>query len=59
MKSIATKWKGWKADLKLAYYDSLKTDEERLGVRDPRVVPDQWPDLISYWNSDDTKVRAQ
>ncbi|XP_012436513.1 uncharacterized protein LOC105763031 isoform X5 [Gossypium raimondii] len=55
MQSIATKWRNWKADLKATYYDSLKTDEERLKVRDPRVVPDQWPSLISYWSSDDTK----
>ncbi|KAA3460940.1 bromodomain-containing protein 2-like isoform X2 [Gossypium australe] len=55
MQSIATKWRNWKADLKATYYDSFKTDEERLKVRDPRVVPDQWPSLISYWSSDDTK----
>ncbi|KAG8474385.1 hypothetical protein CXB51_033635 [Gossypium anomalum] len=55
MQSIATKWRNWKADLKATYYDSLKTDEERLNVRDPRVVPEQWPSLISYWSSDDTK----
>ncbi|TYG88756.1 hypothetical protein ES288_A12G046700v1 [Gossypium darwinii] len=55
MQSIATKWRNWKADLKATYYDSLKTDEERLKVLDPRVVPDQWPSLISYWSSDDTK----
>ena len=59
MQSIASKWRDFKSDLKAAYYDSLKTDEERLKVRDPRVVPEQWPSLISYWNSDDTKVRAE
>ncbi|XVE94182.1 hypothetical protein REPUB_Repub01dG0259900 [Reevesia pubescens] len=58
MQSIATKWRDWKADLKAAYFDSLKTDEERLKVRDPRVIPDQWPFLIEYWNSDDTKKRC-
>ena len=30
MQSIASKWKDWKGGLKAAYYDSLKTDEERL-----------------------------
>ncbi|XP_022725281.1 bromodomain-containing protein 4-like isoform X2 [Durio zibethinus] len=58
MQSLGTKWRDWKADLKAAYYDSLETDEERLKVQDPRVVPDQWPSLISYWNSDDTKKRC-
>ncbi|GMI70634.1 hypothetical protein HRI_000732700 [Hibiscus trionum] len=58
MKSIAKKWRDWKADLKAAYYDSLMTYEERLKVRDPRVVPEQWPSLISYWNSDKTKKRC-
>ncbi|XP_017623159.1 uncharacterized protein LOC108467135 isoform X3 [Gossypium arboreum] len=58
MHSIATKWRDWKADLKATYYDSLNTDEECLKVSDPRVVPDQWPSLISYWNSEDTKKRC-
>ncbi|MBA0760353.1 hypothetical protein Gotri_023102 [Gossypium trilobum] len=58
MQSIATKWRDWKADLKATYYDSLNTDEERLKVSDPRVVPDQWRSLISYWNSEDTKKRC-
>ncbi|XWS67479.1 hypothetical protein CRYUN_Cryun04dG0010000 [Craigia yunnanensis] len=58
MQSIASKWRDFKSDLKAAYYDSFKTDEERLKVCDPRVVPDQWPSLISYWNSDDTKKRC-
>ncbi|XVE48567.1 hypothetical protein DITRI_Ditri01bG0011800 [Diplodiscus trichospermus] len=58
MKSIASKWRDWKGDLKAAYYDSLETDEERLKVCDPRIVPDQWPSLISYWNSDETKKRC-
>ncbi|KAA3465330.1 Bromodomain-containing 4 [Gossypium australe] len=58
MQSIATKWRDWKADLKATYYDSLNTNEERLKVSDPRVVPDQWPSLISYWNSEDSKKRC-
>ncbi|GMI87906.1 hypothetical protein HRI_002459900 [Hibiscus trionum] len=58
MQAIATKWRDWKADLKATYYDSLKTDEESLKVHDPRVVPEQWPSLISYWNSDQTKKRC-
>ncbi|XP_017971751.1 PREDICTED: uncharacterized protein LOC18607151 isoform X1 [Theobroma cacao] len=58
MQSLATKWRDWKAELKASYYDALNTDEERLKVCDPRVVPEQWPSLISYWNSDDTKKRC-
>ncbi|WRX16001.1 putative transposase [Theobroma cacao] len=58
MQSLATKWRDWKAELKASYYDALNTDEERLKVRDPMVVPEQWPSLISYWNSDDTKKRC-
>ncbi|OMO75205.1 hypothetical protein CCACVL1_16302 [Corchorus capsularis] len=58
LQSIATKWRDWKADLKATYYDTLKTDEERLMVKDPRVVPEQWPSLIEYWNSDETKKRC-
>ncbi|XP_039006497.1 uncharacterized protein LOC120134091 [Hibiscus syriacus] len=59
MQAIGTKWRDWKADLKATYYDSLKTDEERLKVHDPRVVPEQWPSLISYWNTDETKKHCE
>ncbi|KAE8727245.1 Detected protein of unknown function [Hibiscus syriacus] len=58
MQAIGTKWRDWKADLKATYYYSLKTDEERLKVCDPRVVPEQWSSLISYWNTDEAKKRC-
>ncbi|XP_039015293.1 uncharacterized protein LOC120145536 [Hibiscus syriacus] len=58
MQAIGTKWRDWKADLKAMYYDSLKTDEEHLKVCDPRVVPEQWSSLISYWNTDEAKKRC-
>ncbi|OMO92267.1 hypothetical protein COLO4_17726 [Corchorus olitorius] len=59
LQSVATKWRDWKADLKATYYDTLNTDEERLKVKDPRVVPEQWPSLIEYWNSDETKSKIR
>ncbi|CAL1370001.1 unnamed protein product [Linum trigynum] len=57
MKSLSTKWRNWKARLKADYY-SYKTDEERMRNLDKRVLPDQWPILISYWNKEDVQLYA-
>ncbi|GKV32151.1 hypothetical protein SLEP1_g40776 [Rubroshorea leprosula] len=55
MKSLATKWRDWKAELKAKHYYPHSTDEDRLKDCHPRIVPDQWQFLVSYWNSDDAK----
>ncbi|GKV24436.1 hypothetical protein SLEP1_g34048 [Rubroshorea leprosula] len=58
MKSLANKWRDWKAELKAKHYYPHKTDEERLMDCHPRVVPDQWTFLVSYWNSDNAKKQC-
>nr|XP_029119885.1 uncharacterized protein LOC105043294 isoform X2 [Elaeis guineensis] len=58
LKSLGTKWRNWKAELKAAHYDTHKTDEERLADCDKRVVPDQWPFLVAYWSSKKGKARS-
>ncbi|XP_021891603.1 uncharacterized protein LOC110809924 isoform X3 [Carica papaya] len=58
MKSVATKWRDWKAELKACHYYPNKTDEERLKDINPRVVPDQWPFLVCYWSSEKEKIRS-
>ncbi|GAV90211.1 Bromodomain domain-containing protein/Transposase_24 domain-containing protein, partial [Cephalotus follicularis] len=58
LKSLGTKWKNWKAELKASHYYPHKTDEERLKDLDMRVVPDQWPILIAHWNSEKEKMRS-
>ncbi|CAI0400830.1 unnamed protein product [Linum tenue] len=55
MKSLFSKWKSWKSRLK-TYYFSCKTDEERMRNLDKRVIPDQWPSLVSYWNKEEVKL---
>ncbi|CAL1354674.1 unnamed protein product [Linum trigynum] len=57
MKSLSTKWRNWKAALKADYF-SYKTDEERMRNLDKRVLPDQWPVLISYWNKEEVQLYA-
>jgi hypothetical protein len=59
MKSLAVKWRDFKARVKAKYYYPYKTDEERLKHRDRRVLPHQWPILISYWNTKKAKVYAR
>ncbi|PSS02901.1 Bromodomain-containing protein [Actinidia chinensis var. chinensis] len=58
LKSIANKWRNWKANLKAFHYIPHKADEERLADRDERVLPDQWRILISFWNSEEAKERS-
>ncbi|GMY13751.1 transcription factor gte1 [Fagus crenata] len=58
MKSLAVKWRDFKARVKAKYYYPYKTDEERLKQRDRRVLPHQWPILISYWNTKKAKERT-
>lgn len=55
MKSIATKWRDWKAELKAKHYYPHETDEERLKDIHPRIIPDQWPFLVSYWNTENAQ----
>jgi hypothetical protein len=58
LRSLASKWRNWKAKLKSEHYYPHKTDEERLNDRDRRVLPEQWAILISYWNSEEAQVCA-
>ncbi|CAN0880538.1 hypothetical protein LINGRAHAP2_LOCUS13707 [Linum grandiflorum] len=55
LKSISCKWKSWRSKLKRDYY-SYKTDDERMRNLDKRVVPDQWPALIEYWNKEEVQL---
>ncbi|XVE94184.1 hypothetical protein REPUB_Repub01dG0260000 [Reevesia pubescens] len=56
LKSIGKRWRDWKGKLKANHYYPHKTDEERLNDCHPKVLPDQWQALISYWNSDKVKL---
>ncbi|KAK1323187.1 hypothetical protein QJS10_CPA02g00558 [Acorus calamus] len=55
LKSIATKWRDWKALLKNKHYKVHDTDEERLADLDDRVEPDQWQSLVDFWSSEEGK----
>ncbi|GLT77315.1 hypothetical protein SLA2020_489130 [Shorea laevis] len=58
LKSLAKKWRNWKTELKAKHYYPHKTDEERLKDCPPRIVSNQWPILISYWNSESAKMQC-
>jgi hypothetical protein len=59
MNSLARRWKDWKLKLKADNYTPHSTLEERLADRDPRVQPDQWSILVSYWNLDEVEALWQ
>lgn len=58
MKSLASKWRNWKARLKADHYNPHTTDEERLKDCNKRVLPDQWAALVLHWNSEEVQVCA-
>ncbi|KAG1354665.1 hypothetical protein COCNU_07G007770 [Cocos nucifera] len=58
LKSLGTKWRNWKAELKAAHYDTHKTDEEWLADCDKMVVTDQWPFLVAYCSSKRGKAHS-
>ncbi|XP_077227973.1 uncharacterized protein LOC143860986 [Tasmannia lanceolata] len=45
------KWMKWKFELKKMYFaEYYATDAEQLALSDSRVVPNQWRNLVTYWN---------
>lgn len=58
LKSLASKWRNWKAKLKADHYNPHTTDEERLKDCNIRVLPDQWAALVLHWNSEEVQVCA-
>lgn len=58
-KSLAKKWKDWKAKLKKLHYSEKSSFEEIILDRDPRVSEDQWRALVLFWMSDEGKKRSK
>ncbi|XP_020533280.1 uncharacterized protein LOC105629656 isoform X2 [Jatropha curcas] len=58
MKSLASKWRNWKAKLKADHYNPHSTDEERLKDCNKRILPDQWAALVAHWNSEEVQLRC-
>ncbi|WCJ18491.1 DNA-binding bromodomain-containing protein [Euphorbia peplus] len=58
LKSIAAKWRNWKAKLKADHYNPHTTDEERLRDCNKRIYPDQWAALVAHWNDEAVQLRA-
>lgn len=58
MKSLSRKWKDWKAHLKAKFYNpSLSAAQQHDAMSDERVIPEQYEVLVSFWNSDEAKVK--
>ncbi|XP_050209653.1 uncharacterized protein LOC126660288 isoform X2 [Mercurialis annua] len=58
MKSLASKWRNWKAKLKADHYNPHTTDEERLKDINKRILPEQWAALIAHWNTEEVQIRC-
>ncbi|PKU64913.1 hypothetical protein MA16_Dca018428 [Dendrobium catenatum] len=56
LQSIGKKWRNWKADVKSRYYDPNMTTELQLCNVPKSILKDQWKNLLSYWNSEESKV---
>jgi hypothetical protein len=56
--SATKKWREFKADLKMKYFDETLSFEELIATRDERVKESDWEWLITYWMSPEAEVRA-
>ncbi|XP_025819044.1 uncharacterized protein LOC112895311 [Panicum hallii] len=57
MKTAATKWREFKAELRKVFHDDMEY-EELLELRDERVHEEDWKWLIDHWMSPDGAVRS-
>lgn len=59
MQKLGKLWKDWKNRLKRKYYTPHRyesLDSEALTKCPPRVEAKQWPVLVKYWSSKNSKV---
>ena len=42
--------------MKVDHYDPFKDNPEMLEICPDRVVPEQWPILVAYWNGEESQV---
>ncbi|KAI0495169.1 hypothetical protein KFK09_025319 [Dendrobium nobile] len=59
LQSIGKKWRNWKADVKSRYYDPKMSTELQLCNVPKRILKDQWKNLLTYWNSEESKCISE
>ncbi|XP_010233183.1 uncharacterized protein LOC100826644 [Brachypodium distachyon] len=59
MGSAHKKWRDFKSNLKEKFFEDSKTDEEMKALRDDRISPEDWEELIKFWRSEEAKKRSQ
>ncbi|KAI0519409.1 hypothetical protein KFK09_006856 [Dendrobium nobile] len=59
LQSIGKKWRNWKADVKSRYYDPKISTELQLCNVPKRILKDQWKNLLTYWNSEESKCISE
>ncbi|WOK93044.1 hypothetical protein Cni_G01737 [Canna indica] len=52
LRSIKSKWRNWKSNLRVVHYDGSKPLSYHLSHVPERVDKNQWSTLVSFWNSD-------
>ncbi|GJS52405.1 uncharacterized protein Tco_0625767 [Tanacetum coccineum] len=60
LKFIGGHWKKWKSRVKHDFFTPNKDDPEKLLTppSDSRVNPEQWPNLVNYWQRDDVQAQS-
>ncbi|KAG8365720.1 hypothetical protein BUALT_Bualt17G0001300 [Buddleja alternifolia] len=58
LQSIGKKWRHWKKDLKLKYFEPEMPLEYLLKITDERVIEEQWKGLLTFWLSEEGKVNC-
>ncbi|XP_071920693.1 uncharacterized protein [Coffea arabica] len=57
LRSIGKKWRSWKADLKVTYFDPAVPNAEPRFQKDIRAWEEQWIKLWAYWKSEEAKAK--
>ncbi|XP_028556439.1 uncharacterized protein LOC114581140 [Dendrobium catenatum] len=59
LQSIGKKWRNWKADVKSKYYDQKMSTELQLCNVPKMILKDQWKNLVTNWNSEESKCISE
>lgn len=55
-KVINSRWRDWKAHLKMKYFKKFENDEDMIANRDPRADEEQFRNLLALWKTPESEA---
>ena len=56
LQSLGKKWKDYKYDLKVEYYERYPNIDDLVNNKPDRIPRDQWMALVTQWHSEQGRV---